>query len=125
MDIFVVDDEPLIATGLAQILRLNGYLVASFTDPFEALAAIRSGCPRLMITDLEMPGLSGVDLAIRTREACPGCKILFFPGQPNTSDLLRDLRQIGAEFYILQKPALPAELLLAVSKIIGSSMPGE
>ena len=67
LDILVVDDEPLIADYLTRILALRGYSARSFTNPHDALAAIQHGCPRLLITDLRMPGLSGVELAIRIR----------------------------------------------------------
>ena len=45
LDILVVDDEPLIADNLTRILALNGYSARSFTNPYDALAAIQHGCP--------------------------------------------------------------------------------
>jgi DNA-binding response OmpR family regulator len=80
MDIFVVDDELLIASTTAEILRMSGYSAIAFTNPDDALAAVSLGCPRLVIADLKMPGLSGLDLAIRIRESCAGCGIILFTG---------------------------------------------
>ena len=120
-DIFVVDDEPLIASGLAQILGLNGFSAEAFTDPLEALAAAQRRCPRLLITDVKMPKLSGLELAIRISKSCTECKILFFPGEVNISDRLPDEHLPGGNSFVLQKPSVPSELLLIVGKILGSS----
>jgi DNA-binding NtrC family response regulator len=119
-DIFVVDDEPLIAGTTAEILKLNGYSATAFTNPHDALAAVLRGCPRLLIVDLKMPDLSGLDLAIQIRELCAGCRILVFTGHPNTSDSFKNARERGWEFSLLYKPASPADLLHAVSKLMGS-----
>jgi CheY-like chemotaxis protein len=72
--VFVVDDEHLIAGSLAAILNMHGYSATSFTSPLEALAAAQSRVPDLLITDVAMPGLSGVDLAILIKAECPECK---------------------------------------------------
>jgi DNA-binding response OmpR family regulator len=118
-DIFVVDDEPLIASTLAQILGLSGFSAEAFTDPLKALAAAQHRCPRLLIADVKMPKLSGFELAIRTSKVCSGCKILFFPGELNILDRLQDEHPLGGDFFVLQKPAFPSELLLMVRKILG------
>jgi DNA-binding NtrC family response regulator len=76
--IFVVDDEHVIASSLGAILKLHGYTSTSFTSPLEALAAARARAPDLLISDVVMPGLSGVDLAIQIKAECPACKILLF-----------------------------------------------
>ena len=60
--VFVVDDEPVIASTLAAILRMNGFSARFFTCPLEALAAARSESPDLVISDVAMPGISGIDL---------------------------------------------------------------
>ena len=125
LDILVVDDEPLIADYLTRILALRGYSARSFTNPHDALAAIQHGCPRLLITDLRMPGLSGVELAIRIRESCSECKILLFPGEADISDWLRDGRVEGHEVAVLRKPASPAELLRVVSELVDSGKAAE
>jgi CheY-like chemotaxis protein len=65
--VFVVDDEHVIASTLAAILTLHGYSATSFTSPQEALAAARSSAPDLLISDVLMPGFSGVDLAIQIK----------------------------------------------------------
>jgi DNA-binding response OmpR family regulator len=76
--IFVVDDEPVIASTLAVILNMNGYSTRYFTRPLEALTAARLNSPDLLISDVSMPDLSGIDLAIQMRVQCPKCKILLF-----------------------------------------------
>src|ERR1700689_1609725 len=63
--IFVVDDEPVIASSLAAILRMNGFSARFFTCPLKALAAARSESPDFLISDVAMPGISGIDLAIQ------------------------------------------------------------
>ena len=118
MDIFVVDDEPLIASTTAEILRMNGYSAIAFTDSHDALAAVSRGCPRLVIADLKMPGLSGLDLAIRIRESCADCGIILFTGLTYMSDSLQYARKRGFDFSLLLKPVTPAELLLAVGQIM-------
>lgn len=62
--IFVVDDEAVIASTLAAILRLHGYSATAFTSPLEALAAAQLDAPDFLVSDVAMPVLSGVDLAI-------------------------------------------------------------
>jgi DNA-binding NtrC family response regulator len=84
--IFVVDDEPLIASTLAAILQMNGFSAKFFTCPREALNAARLKAPDLLISDVAMPGISGVDLAIQMRAQYPACKILLFSGQASVNE---------------------------------------
>jgi CheY-like chemotaxis protein len=93
--VFVVDDEPVIASTLAAILRMHGFSAKFFTSPLEALTAARAKSPDLLISDVEMPGLSGIDLAIQMRAQFPACKILLFSGQPATLDLVDAARAQG------------------------------
>jgi len=115
--IFVVDDEQVIASTLAAILNLNGYSARFFTRPLEALAAAQSDIPDLLISDVAMPGLSGVDLAIQMRARHPECKILLFSGQAATLDLLEDARNQGHDFHLLLKPVHPTELLSEIETL--------
>jgi DNA-binding NtrC family response regulator len=80
--IFVVDDQPSIASTLADILRLSGFDAVWFTNPHEALAAAKSDCPNLVISDIEMLRLSGIELAIRLKELRLDCDILLMAGHP-------------------------------------------
>jgi CheY-like chemotaxis protein len=87
--IFVVNDEAVIASNLAAMLKQHGYSATSFTSSTEALTAAWSIAPDLLISDVAMPGLSGVDLAIEIRANCPGCKVLLLSGLTATQDLLK------------------------------------
>lgn len=110
----VVDDEEVIASTLAMILCLSGFASEFFTNPNEALKTARITAPHLLISDVVMPQMSGIELAIRVKEICPGCKVLLFSGQAVTMDLLQAARIRGYEFQILQKPIHPSNLLAAV-----------
>jgi DNA-binding NtrC family response regulator len=115
--IFVVDDEPVIASSLAAILHMNGFSAKFFTCPLEALAAARSESPDLVISDVATPGISGIDLAIQMRAQYPNCKILLFSGQAATSDLLQHARAQGYDFRLLQKPVHPSEFLFEIGRL--------
>jgi DNA-binding NtrC family response regulator len=115
--IFVVDDEYVIASSLAAILKLNGFSAKFFTCPREALTAAGSYAPDLLISEVAMPGISGIDLAIQMRARFPTCKILLFSGQATTVDLLNDARAQGHQFDLLLKPAPPTEPLFEVARM--------
>jgi DNA-binding NtrC family response regulator len=119
----VVDDEPVIASTLAIILRQTGFDVASFTEPFEALKAARVEAPDLLISDVVMPELSGVDLAIQIQESCPNCKVLLFSGQSATAGMLDAARASGHNFELLLKPVHPKDLLREIQKVTGERPP--
>jgi DNA-binding NtrC family response regulator len=115
--IFVVDDEPVIASSLAAILQMNGFSARFFTCPLEALAAARSESPDMVISDVAMPGISGIDLAIQMRAQYPNCKILLFSGQAATLDLLEGARAQGYDFRLLQKPVHHSEFLWEIGRL--------
>jgi CheY-like chemotaxis protein len=109
--VFVVDDEPIIASTIKCILERSGFATVSFTDPLEVLGALETMKPDLLLCDVVMPHLSGVDLAIRVKEICPDCAVLLFSGQSETSDLLLTAQERGFDFPVLAKPIAPAALV--------------
>lgn len=84
--IWVVDDERTIASSLTAILKMSGFDARFFVNPLEALQAADTEKPDLLISDVVMPQLSGIDLAIRLTERRPHCKVLLFSGQASTFD---------------------------------------
>ncbi len=100
--VFVVDDEHLIASTLSAILNLSGYLARFFTVAQEALVAVRVNAPDLLISDVIMFGLSGIDLAIQMHAECPDCKILLLSGYAETWDSVDDARLQGHDFELLE-----------------------
>ena len=109
--IFVVDDEPIIARTLQVILRQNGFAVSSFTNPLELLERLDEEMPHVVISDVMMPGLSGVDLAVQIKQRHPSCKILLFSGAASAAELLMKASGLGHQFQLLSKPVHPTDLL--------------
>jgi DNA-binding NtrC family response regulator len=119
--VFVVDDEPLIASTLALILQRKGFETYSYTDPRLALAASKTLAPDLLISDVSMPDVSGIELAIYMSDQHPGCLILLFSGEATTTDLLRHAREDGHDFLLLTKPIHPSDLLGQISSCFQAS----
>lgn len=115
--IYVVDDEELIASTLAMILQRNGFDAVPFTLPTEALQTALETPPDLLVSDVVMPVLSGIDLAIQVKQQFPRCKVLLFSGQAGTSDLLNAAREEGWDFELLSKPVHPKEFILKVKEV--------
>ena len=109
--VLVVDDERVIADTLAIILNQHGYDATAVYTGTGAVELARSGHPDLIISDVIMPDMNGIEAAIQIRKFLPGCKILLFSGQAATADLLENARTEGHEFEILAKPVHPQDLL--------------
>ena len=115
--VFVVDDEKVIASTLTTILRHSGFAAVAYTNPLDALSAADEQIPDLLISDVVMPELSGIDLAIQLRAKAPACKVLLFSGQAATADLLASAREGGHDFALLAKPVHPTDLLNAIREL--------
>jgi CheY-like chemotaxis protein len=109
--VLVVDDERVIADTLATILNQSGFSAEAVYTGTGAVERARDEKPDLIISDVIMPDMNGIEAAIRIRQLLPGCKILLFSGQAATADLLEKARQQGHEFEILNKPVHPTDLL--------------
>jgi CheY-like chemotaxis protein len=114
--VLVVDDERIIADTLSMILSKSGYDVLTAYDGMKALELARAVPPALLITDVMMPGMTGIELAIMLVSAVADCKVLLFSGQAATVDLLAAARDIGHDFAIMTKPVHPTEMLRQVSE---------
>jgi CheY-like chemotaxis protein len=109
--VLVVDDEQVIADTLAKILDINGYDASAVYSGLSAVESARALQPDLIISDVIMQDMDGIEAAIKIRAFLPSCKILLFSGQAATADLLENARSQGHDFEILAKPVHPSELL--------------
>ncbi|MFZ1084966.1 MAG: response regulator [Terracidiphilus sp.] len=109
--ILVADDERVIADSLTMILNLSGFEARAVYSGESALELAAEFKPEMLISDVIMAGLSGIDAAIQMRTLFPQIKILLFSGQAATADLLEKARAQGYEFDILSKPVHPQDLL--------------
>src|ERR1700759_3704322 len=98
--VFVVDDEKVICHTLAIILKQKGFDAEAFTNPLKALAGANEQTPDLLISDVVMPEMNGVELAIQFRSVAPNCKILLFSGQAATAGLLEKAQAQGYNFAL-------------------------
>lgn len=115
--IFVVDDERIICETLAKILQLSGFEAIPFTSPLQTLNNARIQPPDLLLSDVSMPGVSGIDLAVKIKLKYPSCKILLFSGKASTVDLLRVASAQGYDFQLLSKPVHPKDLLRRIEDL--------
>jgi DNA-binding response OmpR family regulator len=113
--VMVVDDESSIADTLAEILSRSGYAAVTAYDGESALETALLMPPEMLITDVMLPGMSGIDLAITIRRIFPDCKIILFSGQASTADLLAAANRDGHQFTLLTKPVHPGDLLARIA----------
>lgn len=116
-----MDDEDLIASTLELILLSKGFEARSFVDPLDALSAANSVVPNLLLTDVVMPKLGGIELAIQIKQLHPDCKVLLSSGHNVTSEQLAKASSQGHEFSILVKPVQPETLLAKIEELLADN----
>lgn len=109
--VLVADDEITIMTTLKVILSLEGFDVEVARNGHESVAKALLWHPDLVLSDVVMPGMNGVDACIRIVDSLPGCKIVLMSGHAVVHDLMNDARARGYNFDVLPKPVHPDELI--------------
>jgi DNA-binding NtrC family response regulator len=110
--ILVVDDNNDACEILATALGQSGYHVETFTDGFEALARLAHRPFALVLTDLQMPGMNGLELIRRIHQVDPAAPVILMTGG-DTRDLCTGAEAYGA-VHCLVKPINFDELLWAI-----------
>ncbi len=114
--VVVVDDEENMCKILARILSSENYIVTCFTDPVQAIDYIRKTPPDLVLTDMKMPGRTGMDVLRCAREASPHTGVLVMTAYGSIEGATEAMRA-GAYDYVT-KPFKTDELLLTLSKAL-------
>lgn len=109
--ILVVDDERLIADTIVQILNRNGFIAEAAYSGVRAIEMAQLHCPELVLSDVMMPNVDGVEAAIAIRGHCPDTRIVLFSGQAATVEILARARERGFDFELLPKPIHPTQLI--------------
>jgi len=110
--ILVVDDEPVVSESCRRVLGRRGYEVATVTRGRDGLDRAMGQHFDLVITDLRMPDLDGMDLVRAIRRERPNTSVMIITGYGTVGSAVEALR-LGVEDYI-EKPFTPAELTSAV-----------
>ncbi len=115
--ILIVDDERLLADTTAAILRHAGFETLIAYDGFVAFEVAGSFRPDYILTDIMMPAMNGVELAIAITKMYPATKIMLFSGQAGISEIIEQSKAKGFEFPLLAKPVHPAKLIESLRKL--------
>lgn len=109
--ILVVDDEERLANTMTEILNISGFCAFTAYEGRSALEIAKQVQPDYLLTDVVMPEMNGVELAVEVQKILPATTILLFSGQAGTTDLLEEARAAGHDFDVLEKPMHPVRLI--------------
>ncbi len=112
--VLVVDDDASIRITLREFLMEDGHEVQVATDAQEALSFMEKSDLDVVVTDIILPGINGVDLLKKIREITPGIQVIIFTGQPNISTASAAIR--AGAFDYLSKPISPETIRDVVAK---------
>ncbi|MGZ3438966.1 MAG: sigma-54-dependent transcriptional regulator [Polyangia bacterium] len=112
--VLIVDDEANARTALAELLRDEGYLVETAADGFKALPKLEEFGPDVVVTDLKMPGLTGLELMTKVRERDPECVVIVMTAFGAVESAVQAMRQGAADY--LTKPVNVEELSLVLKR---------
>lgn len=108
--VLVVDDEHLIADTLATILKINGFETTALYSGEAALEWVESYQPNVVLSDIHMHKVNGIETAERIRKRHPECRIILFTASVMSPSTRHRIQELGFEF--LQRPLHP-EVVLA------------
>jgi DNA-binding response OmpR family regulator len=120
--ILFVDDEPDIIYSIKRVLEANGFVVDSYTDPILALSNFKPRLYDLLILDIKMPKINGLDLYQKMKEIDSNVKICFL----TASELFyEEYRRLDAypsldKAYFIQKPFRSEDLIYKLNEILDS-----
>jgi DNA-binding NtrC family response regulator len=122
-EILIVDDEPIVGERLLASLRKDGHVVEAFTDPAEALRRLETKSFDIVVCDIRMGEIDGLEVMARVLAASPRTKVIMITGYA-TLELARESLTKGA-FDFIAKPFKLAEIRKTIAKAIAAIEPGD
>jgi DNA-binding NtrC family response regulator len=111
LNVLGVDNEELVANSLVQILNMFGFNASSGYSGSQAIDRANTAAFDVLISEVVMDGLTGIDSAIEILKVLPNCKVLLVSGDNRTDDMLKDAHEGGHDFDILAKPVHPSVII--------------
>jgi CheY-like chemotaxis protein len=119
--VLVVDDEQSVADTLRIIFQKRGFECRAAYSGAEAISCTDEFCPELLLCDISMPGMSGLEVVFRVTRKCPNCRVLLLTGHYTNLGYAREWAQTHpAPSRIMIKPVPPALLLEAAGSLLQS-----
>lgn len=115
--ILVIDDEPINLRMASYVLSEKSYEVMEAESGAEGLALLREGEVDLVLLDIEMPGMNGIETLERIRREGFGVPVIFLTASGDRKDVMEAVK-LGAADYVI-KPFMPSDLLGRVAKALG------
>ena len=109
--VLVVDDEHLIADTMTEILKRSGFQAVCAYDGRSGLELALEVNPDFVVTDVVMPKMNGIQLAIAIRKALPTTEIFLLSGQAGIAEIVEHGRKEGYLFELIAKPVHPEKLI--------------
>ncbi len=109
--VLIVDDEPHIADTLTLIVRANNYDARAVYSVEAAIDLAETFRPQAVLSDVMMPGKTGIDLAIYMAEKDPACRVLLMSGHNSAIEMMEEALKLGHTQTVLQKPVNPTDIL--------------
>ena len=116
--ILVIDDEAVITQMLASLLALSSYKVTIALDGCDGIKLYRQDPPDLVIVDMFMPGVDGLEVIKTITDEFPDARFIALSGVSSRNDLLAKARALGVQ-YTLEKPVKNKTLLAAIADLLG------
>jgi CheY-like chemotaxis protein len=112
--VLVVDDDRLVADTLAMVLKFSGYEVDTAYSGEDAIALALAAPYDMLVSDVMMEPMNGVQAAVAIRATCPTCRVVLMSGNERTSQVLAEAAHDGLHFRVLAKPVHPTVILDAL-----------
>ena len=116
--LLVIDDEAIVGKRLKQVFNKVGFLVETFTDPVAAVKAMEESPFDIVVTDLKMEAMDGLEVLKRTKAINPACKVIIITGYASVETA--EIAQQYGVFSFLAKPFRLDELKSVISEALAS-----
>jgi DNA-binding NtrC family response regulator len=113
--VFLIDDEVEICRSLTELLSARGYRCESESDPKKAVDAIRERTPKVVLLDIRMPAIGGIDLLRSLKEEFPRLPVIMITGHATVDNAIKAMRYGAANFFT--KPVPIPELLGEIERL--------
>lgn len=120
--VLIVDDDELVRLTLEHVLTAAGYQIASATNGKQGMSVFKTFGPELIITDMMMPLMNGIEMIIAIKKQQPKLRVIAMSGGASNGrdDLLRKAQEQGADF-IISKPFEIGEVLSLVGRCLSAT----